>query len=171
VCVGFGIILVAFGTRAAGHWGFWVTGPGAMAIVLLWLLESYLKPGFTKFGRIEGDLSRVADLRIVDDHPLYEYRDPTTRSMQFIMLKDRFMHPRISVQVDTTEKKKENIFFEMIGDGDEIAKEHIGKNWENAARWDFDYGNRIVRDGNTVIFKTLQRRPNSLGAVLASQIW
>jgi hypothetical protein len=78
VCVGFGIVLGAFGTRAAGHWGVWtIAGPGATAIVLLLVLESYLKPGFTKFGRIEGDFSQVADLRIVDNHPLYEYRDPT----------------------------------------------------------------------------------------------
>ena len=39
---------------------------GAMAFLLICVLVSYLKPGFTKFGRIEishPDYSKVADLR------------------------------------------------------------------------------------------------------------
>lgn len=123
---------------------------------MLSFLEYRLQLGVAKFGRIEGDLSQVAELRIVDDHPLYEYRDPTTRSMQFIMLKDKFAHPRISVQVDTRDPN--DILFEMVGDGDEIASKHIGKHWEDAARWEFDYGKRVVMDGNSVIFKELREQ-------------
>src|SRR5262249_50555947 len=40
ICIGFGIVLVAFGTRVAGTWRSWsVVGSGAMAIVLFSILE------------------------------------------------------------------------------------------------------------------------------------
>lgn len=150
---GIALILAASGSRASGKYGVWtVSGAGALLIILFPMLEHYLAFGSAKFGRIEGDFSKVADLRIIDDHPLYEYRDPTTKSIQFIMLKEKFNHPRIAVQVDTTDK---DIFFEMIGNGDEIAKKHIGKSWEDTAIWDFDYRKRIIRDGNDIIFKEI----------------
>jgi peptidoglycan/LPS O-acetylase OafA/YrhL len=74
LAVGFALILGAFGTWAKGHfthlgWVWTVGGPGAMAFLLFCGLESYLKPGFTKFGRIEishPDYSKVADFRIID---------------------------------------------------------------------------------------------------------
>jgi hypothetical protein len=70
VCVGFGLILAASGSRV-GRWGVWaVSGAGALAIILFLLLESYLKPGVVKTGQIKGDFSNVIDVRIVDDHPL-----------------------------------------------------------------------------------------------------
>jgi hypothetical protein len=41
-CVGFGIVLVTFGSKAGGTWAGWsATGAGAMAIVLFLLLEHY----------------------------------------------------------------------------------------------------------------------------------
>lgn len=40
VCVGFGIILVAFGSQAGGKWtGFWATGAGALAVALYFILQ------------------------------------------------------------------------------------------------------------------------------------
>jgi hypothetical protein len=44
-CVGFGIVLAAFGARAAGTWQSWsIVGSGAMAVMLFLLLELYAPP-------------------------------------------------------------------------------------------------------------------------------
>jgi hypothetical protein len=67
------------------------------------------------------------------------------------MLTDKFMNPRISVYVITNERKS----IEMVGDGDEISRRHIGRNWESSFRWDFDYRNHCVKDGKTIIFKEI----------------
>jgi len=184
VSLGFAIILGAFGTRATGHFslfGVWtVVGPGAIAFALIFVLEFFLKPGFTKLGRIEishPDYFKVADLRIIDgQQPLYEYRDSTTKSMHFIMLKEKFMNPRVYIQVDTTEKiDGGEQFIEMFGDGDEIVRRHMGDKWEESAQWDFDYPNRIVKDGDTVIFKRVRDQSNDIipikKAELSSYRW
>ena len=102
VCVGFGIILGALGTRATGKWlGWTIAGGGAISFPLLLLFHFYLSPGFTKLGRIEishPDYSKVSELRIIDGHqPLYAYRDATTKSVQFIMLTDKFTNPRVYI--------------------------------------------------------------------------
>src|ERR1700730_8619664 len=39
--------------------------------------------------------------------------------------------------------------------GDEISRKHIGKTWESSFRWNFDYRNHHIRDGETVIFKEI----------------
>ena len=89
-CVGFGIVLAAFGSQAGGSWAGWTaTGAGAMAIILFLVLEHFTPPSPTnifKRGQIRGALSKIADLRIVDESPMYEFRDPTTLSIHFIML-------------------------------------------------------------------------------------
>jgi hypothetical protein len=44
-CVGFGLLLVSFGSRASGSWGSWsATGAGAMAVLLFLLLQHYSPP-------------------------------------------------------------------------------------------------------------------------------
>ena len=42
-CVGFGIVLASFGSKAGGSWAGWsATGAGAMAVILFLILEYYL---------------------------------------------------------------------------------------------------------------------------------
>ena len=89
-CVGFGIVLASFGSKAGGSWAGWsTTGAGAMA-VLLFLLLQHFTPALSlvpaKRGQIRGDFSRIADIRIIDESPMYEFRDLTTASERFIIL-------------------------------------------------------------------------------------
>src|ERR1700745_3728128 len=117
-CVGFGIVLASFGSKAGGAWAGWTaTGAGAMAILLFLILEQYtpassLNP--VRRGQIRGDLSKIADLRIIDDTPMYQFRDTTTASIKFIVLDRVLKSQRMSVQVDTTEKGPGREFFELI---------------------------------------------------------
>jgi hypothetical protein len=161
LCVGFGIVLAAFGGRAAGSWGgFAVAGGAAVAIVLFLLLQHYLPadaPAFIKRGQMSGDFSKVADIRVIDEHPLYSQRDPTTRSIRFIILDRKLKSQRPVIQVDTTEKGEGREFFEMIGDGDQFAKRYL-TNDSTIIDWTFDYAHRQVRDGSLVMFQV----PDSL---------
>jgi hypothetical protein len=159
-CVGFGIILAAFGARAAGQWRSWsATGAGALAIVLFLLLHYHSSPPppeFKKRGQIHGDFSKVADLRIVDENPLYTFRDRTTKSIRFIILEKQFKNPRITIQVDTNEKEGEELF-EMFGDGKIIADKYFTNPHVEVIKWQFDYPSKIIKDGDDVIFKVPER--------------
>jgi hypothetical protein len=68
-CVGFGLVLASFGSTAQGSWAGWsVTGSGAMAIVLFLVLQHYQPTPLLVFkkGQLRGDLSKIADIRIID---------------------------------------------------------------------------------------------------------
>jgi hypothetical protein len=165
-CVGFGLVLASFGSRAGGAWGGWsATGAGAMAIFLFLLLMHYTIPEFKKYGQIGGNLDKVVDLRIVDDHPLFEYRDPTTKSIQFVTLRNKFANQRLTVQVDTTEKEEGKVYFEMVGDGIAIAQKYLSNNDDTVIKWVFDYNKRVIKANNNIIFPkqmTKMRRPSYL---------
>jgi hypothetical protein len=153
LCVGFGIVLAAFGSRAAGNWGgFAVVGAGGLAVVLFLLLEHYLPQSLYKRGSVSGDFSKVADLRIVDEDPLYSRRDRTTGQIRFIILDDKFKTAQVLIQVDTTEKGSGVEYFQMVGDGQKIAQKYLRPN-APVITWTFDYNRRQVRDGADVIFR------------------
>jgi hypothetical protein len=169
LCVGFGIVLAAFGGRAAGSWdGFAVAGGAAVAIVLFLLLQHYMPPdapaAFIKRGQMSGDFSKVADIRVIDEHPLYSQRDPTTRSIRFIILDRKLGSQRPVIQVDTTDKGEGVEFLEMVGDGDQFTKRYL-TNDSSIIEWTFDYARRQVRDGNVVMFQV----PDSLDEKIIGQ--
>lgn len=155
VCIGFGLVLAAFGSRAQGAWGgFAVVGAAALSIVLFLLLQRYLDapPGpAIKRGLIGGDFARVADLRIIDEDPLYTRRDRNTGAIRFLVLDARFNTPRLRVQVDTTEKGEGREFFEMVAPSRKV-EEMLGAG--AVVSWTFDYAQRRIKDGATVVFST-----------------
>jgi hypothetical protein len=175
VCIGFGLVLAAFGSRAQGAWGgFAVVGAAALSIVLFLLLQRYLDapPGpVVKRGQIGGDFSRVADLRIVDEDPLYTRRDRNTGAIRFLVLDKRFQTPRLRVQVDTTEKGDGREFFEMVAASKSV--EDL-LNAGGAVSWTFDYAQRRIKDGSSVVFsipeeldeQDVRSRRQSSGAML-----
>lgn len=153
VCIGFGLVLAAFGSRAQGAWGgFAVVGAAALSIVLFLLLQRYLDAPsgpLVKRGQIVGDFSRVADLRIVDEDPLYTRRDRNTGAIRFLVLDKRFQSPRLRVQVDTTEKGDGLEFFEMMA-ASKTVEDLL--NAGGAVSWTFDHAQRRIKDGSTVVF-------------------
>lgn len=155
-CVGFGLVLASFGSTAKGGWAGWtVTGAGALAIVLFLILQHYPSPSFIfKKGQLRGDFSQVADVRIIDEHPMYEYRDRTTSSIRFVMLEKKLKSGRLSLQVDTTERGDGREFFELFGDAELIQSRYLadGVDTDKQIQWTFDYGKRVVKDGGDIIF-------------------
>jgi hypothetical protein len=169
-CVGFGIVLVTFGSKAGGTWAGWsATGAGAMAIVLFLLLEHYTPSPeiFYKKGQLRGELSRIADLRIIDETPMYEFRDRTTSSIRFVLLQRKLKSERMSIQVDTNEKGDGREFFELIGNSKEIQQKYLsgGPDDDSVIQWNFYYDNRIVKDGDPVIFSEPSRLLGNIPAI------
>ncbi|WP_105402951.1 DUF308 domain-containing protein [Neorhizobium sp. T7_12] len=156
ICVGFGLVLAAFGSKAGGAWAGWsATGAGAMAIILFLMLIQIGPPKKEidiVRGRLEGDFSKVADLRIIDEDPLYLYRDRSTSTLKFIMLEKKLRSARLTIQVDTTEFDETKQFFKLMGDAATIQKAYLASAEGNFIQWNFDYANRRVMDGNKVIF-------------------
>jgi hypothetical protein len=156
-CVGFGLVLASFGSTAQGSWAGWsVTGSGAMAIVLFLVLQHYqpapLPPVFKK-GQLRGDLSKIADIRIIDELPMYGYRDKTTSSIKFVLLDNRLKNNRLSIQVDTTERGEGREFFEIVGDAQAIQTRYLtDQTSDKQIQWTFDYDRRVVKDGTDIIF-------------------
>jgi hypothetical protein len=156
-CVGFGIVLASFGSTAKGTWAGWtVTGAGALAIVLFLVLQHYQAAAalLYKKGQLRGDLSKIADLRIIDELPMYAYRDRTTSSIRFVLLDKKLRSNRLSIQVDTTEKGAGHEFFEIIGDAQAIQARYLSEGTDNERQiqWTFDYDKRVVKDGQDTIF-------------------
>ncbi len=151
ICVGFGLVLAAFGAKIAGTWAGWsVTGAGAMAVLLFLVLQQYTpneEPAVMK-GEISGDFSHVADIRIIDEEPLYIYRDAYVRRIKFLGLGKSLKSQQMRMQVDTTEKEEGKEYFELIGDTKVIrAAFDDGK----PVQWRFDYKARQVKNGSVVL--------------------
>jgi hypothetical protein len=170
-CGGLGIVLASFGSKAGGSWAGWsVTGSCAMTIALFMLLQYYQPvpvPVHFKKGQLRLDFSKVADLRIVDEQPMYEYRDRTTSSIRFVLLEKKLKSNRLSIQVDTTEKGDGKEFFEIIGDAQAIQTRYLSDDTDSdkQIQWAFDYAQRVVKDGPDVIFK----EQDSLQGLLPAQ--
>jgi len=152
ICVGFGLVLAAFGARVAGNWAGWsATGAGAMAVLLFIILQEFSPKSDVELlkGEIGGDFSHVAEIRIIDEEPMYIYRDVQVRRIKFIGIgKDELKSKRIRMQVDTTEKEPGKEFFELTGDTGKI-KSAFEKS--KLVQWKFDYNARRVTDGTEVI--------------------
>lgn len=160
ICVGFGLVLAAFGSKAGGAWAGWsATGAGAMAIILFLLLIQIGPPPTIDIvrGRLEGDFSKVADLRIIDEDPLYVYRDRATSTVKFLMLEKKLRSSRLRIQVDTTESGEANQYFQLLGDAAAIQKAYLSMHRPegNFIQWTFDYGKRRVMDGTNVVFSEM----------------
>ncbi len=146
-----------------------MTGAGAIAIALFLVLQHYQPPPPAyKKGQLRGDLSKIADVRIVDEQPMYGYRDRTTSSIRFVLLDKKLKSSRLSLQVDTTEKGEGREFFELTGDADLIQKRYLSEtaDGDKQIQWTFDYGNRVVKDGHDVIFS---ERDSLEGALNSTQ--
>lgn len=156
-CVGFGLVLASFGSTAQGSWAGWsVTGSGAMAIVLFLVLQHYQpapSPLVFKKGQLRGDLSKIADIRIIDELPMYGYRDRTTSSIRFVLLDNKLKSNRLSIQVDTTERGEGKEFFELVGDAQAIQARYLAdQTSDKQIQWTFNYAQRVVKDGPDIIF-------------------
>ncbi len=165
ICVGFGIILVMIGSNAAWKYrGASASGAGAMAIILFLILMQYVpsKNAFLMRGQIAIPIRKIADLRIVDDRPLYTFRNRNTRAIEFVILKRHFANPQIRLQVDTTDEGPGKEFFQLDGNGDDIAKRYFGNSRYQVIKWVLDYDRRVVTDGQRVIFKERNRLNEAL---------
>jgi hypothetical protein len=58
----------------------------------------------------------------------------------------------MSVQVDTTERGPGREFFELIASSKLISDRYLSDQNVGVIRWEFDYANRIIKDGQMVIF-------------------
>ncbi len=156
LCVGFGIVLAAFGSRASGSYGgYAVVGAGALAVVLFLLVENFIPKdplSFIKTGQLVGDFTKVAALQIIDDDPLYSRRDPASHSIRFIVLGRRFKTGQVSIFVDTTETGEGREQFQLIGDARKLAQKYLASD-QSAIKWVFDYDRRLVKDGAEIVFK------------------
>jgi hypothetical protein len=153
-CVGFGIVLASFGARAAGTYKGWsATGAGALT-VMLFLLLWYTTPAppIMKRGQIQADLSKIADIRIVDEFPLYTFRDRTTNSVHFIIIDKRFKNDNVLVQVDKNGNSSGPDTFEMRGDGKTITQKYLGNEGPEVIKWTLSYENHAIFDGKDAIF-------------------
>jgi hypothetical protein len=115
-------------------------------------------------------LSRIADLRIIDETPMYEFRDRTTSSIRFVLLQRKLKSERMSIQVDTNEKGDGREFFELIGNSKEIQQKYLsgGPDDDSVIQWNFYYDNRIVKDGDLVIFSEPSRLLGNIPAIPTS---
>jgi hypothetical protein len=150
-CVGFGITLAAFGSRAAGGWKkLSATGSGALAIGLFFIYQQYAVGPikFEKRGKIDGDFSKVNELRIFDDDAFYMYTDRNTNTRRFIILDKQFKSTYLTMKVDTNESGIGKEFFEMRGDALIISKRYLAKSHHEVIQWTFDYAKRVVTDRN-----------------------
>jgi hypothetical protein len=166
-CVGFGIVLASFGSKAGGSYAGWsVTGAGAMAIALFLVLQQFQPAApLYKTGKLRADLSKIADIRIIFDvAPIYLYRDKNILSYRFILLDHKLRSERLSIQVDTTEKGEGLESFEMIADAKTVQSRYLAED-DKQIQWEFDYNQRVVKDGKDVIFSV----PDSLQPAAAPQ--
>lgn len=152
-CIGFGLVLVAFGAQATGTiLNFTVGGAAAASIVLFVVVQQYIGDGIAslKRGQIVGNFNKVADLKIIDEDPIYSRRDRNTGAIRFVLLEKKFQSSRLIVQVNTVEEGPGREYFEMVAQSDFIAKNYV-HNTSNIS-WQFDYSARQIKDGAKVIF-------------------
>ncbi|WP_299818626.1 hypothetical protein [uncultured Roseibium sp.] len=159
ICVGFGIVLAMFGTQVSGRWAGWsATGAGATAVLLFLVLQQFsdapVRNDFIK-GSLEGDFSKVADIRIIDEHPMYVYRDRSTSTIRFLNLGRDLKSRQVRMQVDTIENDPGAEFFQLYANSDLFEERMLShtSSGEEFMQLAFDYTNRVVLDGDVVLFE------------------
>jgi hypothetical protein len=153
-CVGFGIVLAAFGTRAQGTWRNWaLAGSGASAAALFLILTQLptgSSPSYQKLGQIQGEFDLVANLQIRDVEPFFIRKESNTL-VHFIILDKQFRTNSIDVTIETNEKGPGKERFRMTSEAAKI--EPYLRNPNTVIKWQFDYGTRKIKDGAKVLFE------------------
>lgn len=158
MCIGFGLLLAAFGTRAVVRGGRAesagvVAGAGAVAVAL-YAVFVWLTPDPTaalKIRKIDlsGDLEHVTGLRLIDDAPLYSTRTDDARSYKFIVLDPHLASPVLRLLVETSERGEGREIFEMRAQREQVQRlldESPNQSWRlnYAAQTVTDHQRRIV---------------------------
>jgi hypothetical protein len=153
-CVGFGIVLAAFGTRAQGTWRNWaLAGAGASAVALFLVLTQSptgSSPSFQKLGHIQGEFDQVANVQIRDVEPFF-IRKESNSLLHFIILDKQFRTNWIDVTIETTEKGPGKERFRMTSEAT-IIEQYL-RNPNTVIKWQFDYATRKIKDGNKILFE------------------
>lgn len=163
MCIGFGLVLAAFGTRAVvrggkdGGVGI-VAGAGAVAVALyaafVWLTPEPPAPVAAPIKKIEvsGDLDQVTSLRLIDDGPLFSRRTDDARSYKFVMLDAKVASQILRMVVDTREATRET--FEMRADR-AVIEPLLGESAD--LNWRLNYAAQTVTDHRgRVLFRSFE---------------
>lgn len=176
MCIGFGLLLAAFGTRAVVRGGRAesagvVAGAGAVAVALyavfVWLTPDTAAAVRIKKIDLSGDLERVTDLRLIDDAPLFSARTDDARSYKFIVLDPRLASPVLRLLVETREPAEGREIFEMRAQREQVQRlleESPNQSWRlnYAAQTVTDHQRRVVfRAGDELDELLLQGRPDA----------
>src|SRR5262249_22708126 len=82
-----------------------------------------------------------------------------------IILDKQFQSKDLTIQVDTLEKGKGVEFFVMSAEAESISSQYLADTRIKLIQWTLDYENRVVKDGDKVIFKVkdhfTETRPKS----------
>jgi hypothetical protein len=106
-CVGFGLVLAAFGTRIAGKWREWsIVGSGATTIALFLLLQTVPQPPPPKVDYVRGNLHGTNDLtslRMFAAQFLLIGRPTPAEHFRFIAFPDDLESPHFYLQITDDE--------------------------------------------------------------------
>ncbi|MGK6315370.1 hypothetical protein [Neorhizobium sp. DT-125] len=159
-CAGVAVVLSAFGAQAQGAWRGWTMGGSvAIAFAMFLLLQAYdTPPMLYKTGSISGDIDKLSDLVILDDDPMYQYRDHNAKEIKFILTNNGFRKSNIRIRVTTLDSGQPRSEFTMVASADRIAKAHLGPLFGNNKNidWDFDLGRRVVTENGEAVFKEVR---------------
>ncbi|SMF47808.1 hypothetical protein SAMN02982989_2471 [Xaviernesmea oryzae] len=159
-CAGVAVVLSAFGAQAQGAWRGWTMGGSvAIAFAMFLLLQAYdTPPMLYKTGSISGDIDKLSDVVILDDDPLYQYRDLNAKEIKFILTNNGFRKSNIRIRVTTLDSGQPRSEFTMVAGAEGIAKAHLGPLFGNNKNidWDFDLARRVVTENGKVVFKEVR---------------
>lgn len=167
-CAGVAVVLSAFGAQAQGAWHGWTMGGAvAIAFAMFLMLQSFTTPPMVyKIGSIGGDIDKLSDLVILDDDPMYQYRDLDTKEIKFILTRNSFKKSNIRVRVAILDSSQARSEFTMVASAERIAKAHLGPLFGNNRNidWNFDLGRRVITENGEVLFKEMR----SLGDLISA---
>ncbi|HXC27497.1 MAG TPA: hypothetical protein VNV38_06025 [Stellaceae bacterium] len=152
ICVGFGILLVCFGTKAAGKYkNLSATGAGALAIALyLIVLKTNESEQFVKEGVIDIDGGTISDLVLQDDkYPFHHYNE--AQRFHFVILKREFTFDTLYASYYDPRGK----FTELEADSSTISNEYLkpAKGWEDI-HWILDVSTEKITGNGKTLFRS-----------------